>query len=204
MRPVLLSLLCGIVMCSAFSEIGAQTPGGATDAPNEGRKVSETVQLTTKIVNQQYCAQATNAQRQETQLRLWLKLALRNVSNRVLIVPRFSNNIYTVLLSKSLEKAKAKRYMSNIHYSFMRLDSVTRHDFPEASPTDEFVILKPNGLHEYEYDQIIDISLTNSSDESTRCWSCNAYIGGSSITPRRIVQLTKAWITGQPLSPITI
>lgn len=161
MKPILLLLLCGIAVCAAFHEVAAQTQAGAPDSRNEKRKVSETVQLTTKIVSQQYCAQVIEPQHQETQLMLWLKLTLKNVSNESLIVPRYANNIYNVFLSRSLAQAQAKRYVYDAHYSFMRLDSFTRREFTEAAPTDEFIILMPGEFHEYEYKSGIDISLTN-------------------------------------------
>lgn len=170
MKPtfLLLMLFCGLVANSASREATAQTPSVVPNSRPQKRKVSETVQLTTRVLNQQYCTQIVDPQNRYTKLRLKLKLTLRNLSNEPLIIHRYGGHIYRVLLSKSLAKAQAKRHLYDEQFSIIQPYLFTHRDFPEATPTDEFLILKPNEFHEYEYESAIDISLTDLAEPAQK------------------------------------
>lgn len=160
MKPIFSSLLLLTVIGTSVSHRDfGQGQGASPVWHDQARESSPRVQLTMKIVSQQYCKQVVG-QQHETQLRLKLKLVLRNVSSEPLIIHRYSASIFRVVLSKSLRKAEAKTYAYDANYSLMRSLSGER-DFSDSSPKNEFIVLKPNEFHQYEYDQQTEISLTD-------------------------------------------
>jgi hypothetical protein len=100
---------------------------------------------------------------------LQLKLSLQNTGDVALIVPRYSNAIYRVVLSKNLDKAQSGDYTYDVHSTLMRLPGTEKNDFTtQLSPTNEFVILKPNETFDYEYPQGIEIALNDPDDARHR------------------------------------
>lgn len=170
-----LLLLCGVIGIFASEHARVLAQNGSSRAYDQERKVSPMVQLTTTVVSQFYCTQVVEQDR-EVQLRVKLKLILRNVSTDTLIIDRYGGWISGVALSKSLAKAQAKRYVYHPHNYFRPLYKFVHREFPEAAPTDEFHILSPNESWEYEYEDEQWISVTDSSQPAQNLRSANYFL----------------------------
>jgi len=172
-------------------------PGLAVDHNEAKRTVSKMVRLTTSLVGQQYCTQVVDRNNHYGKLRLKLKLTLRNISRENLVIHRFDNPIFRVVLIKGPTAVRAGRTVYDQWSSVMRKRFFASRDFLEPEPTDEFVILKPESAHDYEYDQEIDIAL---KDLGNPAWTLRSgdyllriKIKTWSWRPEKAAELQKRW-----------
>ena len=127
---------------------------------------SRSMQLTASVIGQGYCR---NTATQEAKLDLKLKLSVKNTSDATLIVCRYCNSIFRVVLSKSLQKANSGDYAYDQHSTVGHLPFPESNDAQLLSPRDGvFVTLKPGESFDYEYPQSVDITLTGAGDRSLR------------------------------------
>ena len=170
MRAILLSLLLIFFVISAVASDAELGP--AKDAigqsQTEGLKLRRTVLLNARIVEQHYCTQIIDSHTRYPKLRLKVEFAFRNAGIRPLIIHKYANEIYQVLLSKTTANARAGRYAYDEHSSLMPAERLFPRDFPETAPTDEFEIVKPKETYDYQYAQEIDISLRDLGDSKWR------------------------------------
>ena len=166
MRCLFLSAVLLVFVSGFLNDMTTATTGyvSHSDSYIQGSSPRQSLQLAANVVSQQYCSKTRPDSSSESQLALQLKLSVRNTSEVALIVPRFNNAVYRVVLSKSLEKTKSGNYAYDAHSTLMRIRWPENEDWKQLSPTSEFVILKPNDSFDYQYLQGIEISLTDPDD----------------------------------------
>ena len=154
-------LLVGVFLVQNTASSGALR---SQSRQTQVRAAPRSLQLTTTLVAQEYCR---NRVTKESQLDLTLKLSVKNISNVTLLICRYCNSIFRVVLSKSLRKAESG------NYAYDQRSTMSHFPFPEGSDADQlspehglFVTLKPGETFDYEYPQRIDITLTDADDPS--------------------------------------
>jgi hypothetical protein len=101
------------------------------------RTQRDSLQLTTRIMGQQYC---------RGQLRMALQLKYTNIGNQTLILFKESTAVSQALVSLNLEDAKAERYEQDLQFTNnviseerLRVDKVPGPDFVTLDPGSSFV-----------------------------------------------------------------
>ena len=156
-------LLAGVLLVQNTATSGAvQSQSAHAQVP----AASRSLQLTASVIGQEYCR---NGAMQRSQVNLKLKLSVRNTGNETLLVCRFCNSIFRVVLSKTLKQAEAG------DYAYDQQSTVGHLPFPKIDDTQLlsaeaglFVILKPGESFAYEYPQPVDITLSDAADRSLR------------------------------------
>ena len=143
-----------LIACASFGAVFAQPPVRPQERDNK-QQVSELVKVTGEAVNYKHeCIQVVNENRQAIHSRLSFRLRLTNVSTRPLIIYRHAPALFDSRLGASLAD------MPNRKFNFEQrpaLPHLMPRDFQEATPTNEFRILRPNESWVYE-DQVMTFS----------------------------------------------
>ncbi|MEW6130530.1 MAG: hypothetical protein AB1757_26080 [Acidobacteriota bacterium] len=146
-KVMLMRRNCLLILISFFSlfsltnfglKDGGQVSAKLLSEPWQTGKIKTPLQLTIKILKKKYC-NPYGSQHDRLQLRLQLKYS--NVSQRKVILYKYSNIVFKKLVADTLERAKAGRYKQIYDVSY---EIVGQHKpFDKNKPNSAFVILAP-------------------------------------------------------------
>jgi hypothetical protein len=141
-------LLTGLLLCVAVvigfnAQSHAATCSEASQC-GEARQ-EQPLQLTTSVVSQRYC----EADDEVDALQLELKLRYTNAGSDAIILDKSSGEIPHVMVSRNLEEAKARQYVSDVRLSLYSVEERKQVVYG-SSPGDGFVYLAPGASYETE------------------------------------------------------
>lgn len=171
MKSLLSVLFVMVIAMPLYPQMPHSFRTDGRPAPSAGQP-AETIELTSKVIKQQYCLQYLDEQTQYAKLRLDLQLESKNVSNRTLIIPRYKGGVVRTVLAKNADALKKSHYVyesrATLRAALKPLDAGHSEFLKAEPPAWLFKILSPNASHSYTPDQLITIDLEDLGDDKRR------------------------------------